>query len=226
MPEGTELAAEFADLARRLQATAEEDVTLEEVLRAAVATVRADIGGVMLVRKGKVESAAVTGELVQAADDLQISCGDGPCLEALEESDTFIIADTVTEKRWPRWCASVVELGVRSVLSIRLSVPAGVTGALNMYALEPGRFTRDDAELGSILATHASLALAHGKERSELRQAIDGRHVIGMAQGILMERFSLRENQAFAVLRRYSQDRNIKLRDVAQHVVSARTLPA
>lgn len=224
--DGTALAAEFAELARRLQSQPDAEMTLDEVLRAALTTVGSDIGGIMLVRKGKVESAAVSGDIVRRADELQLEVGDGPCLEAIEDRETFVIGDTTTETRWPAWCRAVAELGVRSVLSIRLTTEAGMRGALNMYALEPGRFGRDDAQLGTILATHASIALASGKERSELRQAIDGRHIIGMAQGILMERFSLGENQAFAVLRRYSQDRNVKLREVAQHIVASRTLPA
>jgi AmiR/NasT family two-component response regulator len=40
-----------------------------------------------------------------------------------------------------------------------------------------------------------------------------------------MERFALDADQAFAVLRRYSQNHNIKLRDVARRVVDTRRLP-
>ncbi len=54
---------------------------------------------------------------------------------------------------------------------------------------------------------------------------MDGRHVIGLAQGILMERFDLSTDQSFSVLRRYSQDRNMKLRSVAAHLVESRSLP-
>jgi AmiR/NasT family two-component response regulator len=40
-----------------------------------------------------------------------------------------------------------------------------------------------------------------------------------------MERFNVDADQAFAVLRRYSQDHNIKLRRVAEYVVANRQLP-
>lgn len=86
-------------------------------------------------------------------------------------------------------------------------------------------FDLDDAALGATFAGHASIARASAQTESGLREAIDGRHVIGLAQAILMERFDLSADQAFAVLRRYSQDRNTKLRAVACHVVQARTLP-
>lgn len=224
MTEGQHLAVEFAELAERLQGS-DFELTLTEVLKAAMTAVNADLGGVMLVRKGKAESAAVSDDLVTRADELQYEAGDGPCLEAIDERETFIIEDTRTDTRWPQWSAAVAEIGIRSVLSIRLQTASGTLGALNLYAMEPGRYSRDDAVVGTILATHASVALAADKERAELKRAIDGRHMIGMAQGILMERFKLDTDQAFAVLRRYSQDRNVKLRDVAMTLVDSRSLP-
>jgi AmiR/NasT family two-component response regulator len=40
-----------------------------------------------------------------------------------------------------------------------------------------------------------------------------------------MERHNLTDTQAFEVLRRYSQDHNRKLREVAEHLVATRRLP-
>jgi hypothetical protein len=40
-----------------------------------------------------------------------------------------------------------------------------------------------------------------------------------------MERHGLTEEQAFAVLKRYSQDFNVKLRDVAERLVQTKRLP-
>ncbi len=53
-----------------------------------------------------------------------------------------------------------------------------------------------------------------------------GRTVIGQAQGILMERFAVDADQAFAYLRRVSQDTNRKLVDLAQDLVANRCLPS
>ena len=40
-----------------------------------------------------------------------------------------------------------------------------------------------------------------------------------------MERFAIDAEQAFTVLRRYSQDRNLKLNVVAQRLIETRRLP-
>jgi AmiR/NasT family two-component response regulator len=55
--------------------------------------------------------------------------------------------------------------------------------------------------------------------------AITNRTVIGRAEGILMERFGLTPDQAFAVLRRVSQRRNVKLNQVAEELVRTRVTP-
>ena len=69
------------------------------------------------------------------------------------------------------------------------------------------------------------VALASARKLDNLWQAVDARKRIGQAQGILMERFGLTDDQAFAVLLRYSQDNNIKLRAVADLLVETRSLP-
>jgi AmiR/NasT family two-component response regulator len=69
------------------------------------------------------------------------------------------------------------------------------------------------------------VAMSRVQESDHLWQAIDARKLIGQAQGILMERYDLDDERAFEVLRRYSQNSNLKLRDVAQMVVDTRELP-
>ena len=50
---------------------------------------------------------------------------------------------------------------------------------------------------------------------------MDTRRTIDLALGVLMERMTCDAEQAFTVLRKYSQTSNIKLRDVARQVVAS-----
>ena len=58
-----------------------------------------------------------------------------------------------------------------------------------------------------------------------LTRALDHSRAIGMAMGILMARHRLTDEQAFAALRRASQDSNRKLYLVASDVVETGKLP-
>jgi hypothetical protein len=55
-----------------------------------------------------------------------------------------------------------------------------------------------------------------------LALAVDARKLVGQAMGILMERFDVDDDRAFAMLRRHPKDTNTKLRDVAQHLIDTR----
>lgn len=69
-------------------------------------------------------------------------------------------------------------------------------------------------------------ALAAERARAaELEQALQSSRQIGMAMGMVMERYGVAPDAAFAVLQRVSQARNVKLRDVAREFVATGRLP-
>jgi AmiR/NasT family two-component response regulator len=68
--------------------------------------------------------------------------------------------------------------------------------------------------------------MGYAYQLESVKQALTTRKVTGQALGMLMGRYDLSEDRAFAVLVRISQDNNVKLRDVAHHVVTTRGLRA
>ena len=63
------------------------------------------------------------------------------------------------------------------------------------------------------------------QERDNVNQAVAALHRVGLAQGILMTRRQLRADQAFALLKRESQNTHVKLRTIAQTVIQTGDLP-
>jgi GAF domain-containing protein len=177
------------------------------------------------VRGREIDTASATDEVIREADKAQERLGEGPCLQAVWDKTTYVVDDTVGDPRWPAFGPIAAELGLRSMLSVRLHTTEQTLGALNFYSSTARVFDDDDIALAHVFAQHASVALAVAKREKGLRQAIDARHLIGQAQGILMERYGLNADKAFAVLRRYSQDNNVKLRVVAERIISTRRLP-
>ncbi|MEG9250068.1 ANTAR domain-containing protein [Arthrobacter sp. Soc17.1.1.1] len=58
----------------------------------------------------------------------------------------------------------------------------------------------------------------------QLGEALTSRDVIGQAKGILMERFEIVEDEAFAMLQDTSNRTNVKLHDVARRLVRERVI--
>lgn len=217
----------FARMSQELMREHEEQPTLRRVADRAVQVVGGvDHCGISLRRRrGKVETAASTSATALRCDELQYELGDGPCLEAVWNETFYLICDTSASERWPVWGQKVANEGVGSVLAIRLANETETLGALNLYAAATDAFTRDDVDVALVYAAHATNAMKTAQLVSGLTTAVETRHLIGVAQGILMQRFELTMDDAFEVLRRYSSHANIKLREVAALVAETRTLP-
>ncbi|MBA4609075.1 GAF and ANTAR domain-containing protein [Aeromicrobium sp. Marseille-Q0843] len=211
-----------------LHEAADSEETLERVAHYSRSAIGCDDAGVMLLLgRHQVDTAGATSDTVARAHELQIKLDEGPCLAALEHSETiYRVEDTLSDTQWPRWSAAVAELGYRSVLSVPLATKSRRYGSLNVYAFEPRAFDHDDMAVMTILARHASTSLAANLDIEGLRRAVDARKLIGIAMGMIMERYGVDADRAFDVLRRLSQSENIKLRDVARQVVEQRGLPS
>jgi GAF domain-containing protein len=223
----SELGEELAAAARALQAEGDTQRLLDRAVTLAVDVVRGcEYAGVSIVhRRAPIDTPAASDPLVLRGDELQYSLQEGPCLDAIWHQETVHSPDLAADERWPRWGPAVVaELGVASMLSFQLFTNADTLGALNLYSGQIGAFDEDDVTAGLMLAAHAAVALAGSQQVEQLRTAAVTRTIIGQAQGILMERFGLTADRAFAVLRRVSQDRNVKLQQVAVELVRTRVL--
>jgi GAF domain-containing protein len=216
----------FAEMALSLHDEDTFETTIERLLDFAVKELDCTYAGVIVVHaKRRIESVAATHPVVADLDAIQMRCGQGPDLDVIGDHQGVVVRDTATEERWPEWAAAVAGAGIGSMLGVRLYTTAQTIGSLNFYDLTAGRFDAADLDMAHVLARHAAVALDNARTTDNLWQAIGSRHLIGLAQGILMERFGIDADEAFSVLRRYSQDGNVKLHTVAERVVESRHLP-
>lgn len=230
MSESMRLAEFFARLSTDL-AESDGAHVFDEIARRALEVVHdADHCSITLrggaSRSSTLETVAATSDVASRSDALQAELQEGPCYEAAFEVQDFVVSDLVTENRWPRWAAAASELGIRSVYAVALRGGDGVLGAINFLSERPRTFDDPaDRALADVFASHANNAMHSSRLVEGLRTALESRHAIGMAQGVIATRYGISYEQAFDVLHRLSNDTNTKLRDVAQDVLDARGLP-
>lgn len=219
-------ANDFAELALTLHGQPDVDGTATRVVQFAKNATGCDDASLLLVRsRRRLETAQATDERVRAVDDLQEQCSEGPSAEAVSGRDPVVAHDVATDTRWPVWGPQAAEFGVRSMIGIPLYTAERTIGVLNLYADAQAGFDEGDVRAANVVGRHATVALAAASEEEGLQHAARARHKVGLAQGILMEQLGIDAERAFDVLRRYSQDGNVKLREVADRVVAARQLP-
>ncbi|MCF2539801.1 GAF and ANTAR domain-containing protein [Streptomyces sp. FB2] len=216
-------ARQMASMARDLLAQESVDATLGRITHTATELVEGcDAAGILVMRGDAVRTLAATDDLVVVSDRIQGELREGPCFDAARSRTgerVYRIPDfTADAGRWPRYAPRAQELGVGSMMGFLLYTEDEDLGALNLYSRRPGAFAEASELAGWLLASHAAIAFSSARTHAQMEEAVATRHVIGEAMGILMGRHGLDETQAFDVLRRYSQENNVKLREVARQI--------
>ncbi|MGL5817201.1 MAG: GAF and ANTAR domain-containing protein [Phycicoccus sp.] len=184
--------------------------------------------GVTVLGGNRPHTAAYTTVRTLEVDAVQYAIDQGPCLDTARNRRENRVDDLVLEDdRWPEFARHVRADGVRSLLAVPLVSGEECVGAVNCYGWAPGAFDGFDATLVRVAAIRAADAVVavtalDGMARlaGQLEQAMASRAVIEQAKGIIMAMRGIPEQEAFDVLRTTSQDRNVKLRVLAQQVVT------
>jgi GAF domain-containing protein len=221
-------------LARVVVADRELSEVLTEITgiaRRAMPSIEA--ASVTLIREDKPFTAAYDGQMALDADELQYERGYGPCMDAGRAGQVFLVDDMRSEQRWPGYAQNVLAHGVLSSLSVPLPFQGATIGALNAYGGRPQVVDDNDIELAEEVAAWVAVAVGNAEAAArtsddliQMRTLMMSRACIEQANGILMERHKITEDEAYTILTHASQRTNIKLRDVAEELVRTGTLPS
>ena len=215
----------LVDTARRLAEALKPgdlDATLRRITEAAVA-VLPDVEAASITvnhANGPLETIAPTAEKLVELDAAQYQLHEGPCYETATDEVHVTAPNLAADERFPRYAKVALAAGIRAQAGVRLFDSSKSQDALNLYSTKVGAFENFDS-FAALFSHQAAVAIAYAREVHNLGEAVRTRKTIGQAIGIVMERYQLTEERAFAFLTRLSQHRNVKLRLVAQEIIAA-----
>ena len=211
------------------QGTESSEVYAAICVAATLVVTGCDHASLLVRHDSRYVTVGASDRIAQRIDDMERQAGDGPCVDAIEEETPQIEPDLTTPSQWPQLAAALLaDTPVRGAMGFRILVDKRKTGALNLFSDKAGVFDTESAGQAIVLASFASVAInavAQGEDVSTLRRGLLSNREIGKAVGMLMMLNGVDEHEAFDVLRRYSQDLNIKLADVARTVIENRGKP-
>ena len=183
--------------------------------------------------RGVLHVMAASSERTRQLEVFQVQRADGPCRDCYLDGTPVSAPDLTKEiDRWPHFAPAALEAGFVSVHAVPMRLRSTMLGALGLFGTTAGDLDPDDLSLGQALADVASVALVQDKAAADqrtvneqLQTALDSRIVLEQAKGVIAQQGSLPMDEAFAVLRRYARDHNLRLTAVAEAVVTRR-LPA
>jgi transcriptional regulator with GAF, ATPase, and Fis domain len=205
------------------RADAEPDAVLAELVEHAATEIPgAQYAGVTVTRNAKhIDTPATSHKWPLLLDEIQQRHREGPCLSAAWEAKIVHVADLEHDERFPKYRRDALEqTPIRAVMAFQLFIADETMGALNIYAEQPHAFGQQSRELGLIFAAHSSVAWNSARRDEQFKRALASRDLIGQAKGMVMERYGVDAVQAFALLRKLSQDGNVPLTEIAAELIN------
>jgi GAF domain-containing protein len=186
----------------------------------------ADEVSITLIEHDRTRTVGFAGDHASALDERQYTRGRGPCLDAAVTRQTITVA-TATDTLYPESSRQAHRSGIQHSLAVGMPTVQGTTGAVTIHSRSSGPFsaeTRDAAESfaqqAAVTLTNAALYAGAIQEAAQMKQAMVSRAVIEQAKGMIMRDERCTADEAFDVLRGTSSRAHLKLRDVAQALVT------
>jgi hypothetical protein len=160
-------------------------------------------------------------------DDVQLTSGRGPVLDALSGSGPASCPDTLAETRWPEYASAALRRGVRCCVTLAYrSDPDAVTLSLvgaRPRSLEPGQLAELLTAFGGAVMGNAAEYGDAKRTALQLRAAAESRALVDQAKGMLMQALGCSADDALERLRQISQERNLRVTDVARTIIGSRS---
>lgn len=223
-----EVVEAFVALATSLAVGLDVVDLLSELTDQCTALLDVNTAGLLLAdSRGNLHVAAASSERAHNLELFQLQREEGPCLDCYHSGQPVAVTDLdEAADRWPQFTAAAAAADIHSVHAVPLRLREMTLGALGLFGTGTGRLNPADLTLGQALADVASVALVTERAAADrdlvveqLQTALDSRVVLEQAKGLLAERGDLTMDQAFAYLRQYARDHNLRLSDLGSSLV-------
>lgn len=192
-----------------------------------------DAAGVLLADEhGRLRLVAASSEQMRVLEAFEAQHREGPCVDAFQGVSQVVPELADAGDRWPMFAPRALDAGFHSAASFPLRLRLQCIGSLNVFLRAPGTLPETELGAAQALADAATIGILQERTLSEsrglsaqLQQALASRITIEQAKGVTSRALGVDVDQAFDRLRRYSQDKNEPIRDVAQQVVNGTLAP-
>jgi GAF domain-containing protein len=185
--------------------------------------------GVMLASPaGSLGLVASSSEAMRLLELFELQAQEGPCLDAFRTGEPIGHVDlAAVSDRWPSFGAAAREAGFQSAAALPLRLRDVTLGALNLLSVSRTPMGEADVIVARAFADLAALSISQHRASMEAQRlndqlsgALTSRVVIEQAKGVVSERAGTGLAEAFARLRTYARNNNLRLTDVAQAAVA------
>ncbi|WP_308167721.1 GAF and ANTAR domain-containing protein [Catellatospora tritici] len=209
--------------------TAHEADGLRQLCGAAVRALSAcGVGLTVVASDGARAVTAASDPAAERFEELQLTLGEGPCIDAYTARHPVMIPDLdEAMARWPAYSPAVHAGGVRAVFAFPLQIGAARLGMLDVFRPVPGMLTTDEVTLALTFAEVTVTTLLdrqHDADRADtwLHNVLGSRSELFQAQGMVMAQLATTLTDAMARIRAYAHANDQRLSEVATGIIARR----
>jgi hypothetical protein len=160
--------------------------------------------------------------------DAELSYGRGPAIDALAGGGPVSCPDTLEETRWPEYAGAALRSGVRCSVTLAYRSDAHAV-TLSLFGARPRSLEPGQLALAELLTAFGGAVMGNAAEYRDARRAAlqwraaaESRALVDQAKGMLMQALGCSAEDALDKLRQISQERNLRVTDVAQRIIDSR----
>lgn len=191
-------------------------------------------GLVLASRTGSLDQVYVTDAHTGRVEELQVTAGEGPGIDALESGRPILVGDLaapMSNLRWQMFAADVCRLGVSAMYSLPLALGALRVGVLDLYRDSPGHLDQEqlmdaliyaDTALLLVLDAECGIVTPADHENPNGPGPVLWHAEVHQAADLVAVQLGVPVLNALVRLRAYAYGHSMRLTDVAHAVVQRR----
>jgi GAF domain/ANTAR domain len=205
---------------------------ISRVCGAAVELLSLSGAGISLMADGELRGTAGVSERgIAVVQELELTLGEGPCIDAWESMEPVVESDLErpARVRWPAFAQACERSAVRAVFALPLHLGAIGIGVLVLYRDRSGGLSEEELALGLVLsdvATQVVLGLQAGAAPEELHELLAREPAhwaeVHQATGMVSAQLGVPLDEAFVRLRAHAFADGRALREIAYEVLARR----
>ncbi len=205
---------------------------IDRVCLAAASLLSLKGAGLSLMTDGELQGTAGVSEPgIAAVQELQLSLGEGPCVDAWASGEPVLEPDLAApmRPRWPAFAHAGVEAGVLAVFALPLHMGAIRIGVLVLYRDRVGGLSQEELAQGLVLAEMATqivMGLQAGAPPDRVHELLANEPPhwaeVHQATGMLSVQLAVSLDDAFVRLRAHAFAHERSLREISADVIGRR----
>jgi hypothetical protein len=201
---------------------------LEALLASCCRASSLDGAGVSIVSSsGTREPLYASDEVATAIERLQLTLGEGPCVDSSATGTPVLVADLTDPRdtvasRWPVFRSEATKAGARAIFAFPIRIGAIWLGAVDFYRRSPGPLSQPDLRTALSSVEEVGLAVLEAPNRYGDPEATTTNMIVHQAAGMVMGQLDSSIEEAMVRLRATAYADGLTINELAADVVNGR----